>query len=57
MIGNALNAMNVIVDSYPESHANKQLATQTLEMLERAEDNIKAMRETLRFELTNGEEW
>ena len=57
MVGNAISAMDIVRDTYPETHANKQLATQTLELLERAMDNINAMRDTLRFELANGEEW
>ena len=57
MVGNAISAMDIVSDSYPATHANKQLAIQTLEMLERVENNINAMRDTLRFELANGEEW
>lgn len=57
MVGNAITAMDVVCSTYPKTHANKQLAIQTLEMLERVENNINAMRDTLRFELANGEEW
>lgn len=57
MVGNAISAMDVVSNTYPETHANKQLAIQTLEMLERVENNINAMRDTLRLELANGEEW
>ena len=57
MVSNAISAMDVVRDSYPEAHMRKQMATQTLELLERPMDNINAMRETLRFELSYGEEW
>lgn len=57
MVSNAINAMDIVAISYPDEHEHKEMAEETLAMLEKAMRNIDAMREGVAEELKERELW